>query len=31
MRFRRMAQRTSSFAELPDLTARRIVHHPPAG
>lgn len=31
MRFCRRAQRTSSYAELPDLTARRMVHHPPAG
>ena len=31
MRFRRRAQRTSSYAELPDLTARRMVHHPPSG
>ena len=30
MRFRRRSQRTSSYTELPDLTARRMIHHPPA-
>ncbi len=31
MRFLRRTKRTASYAELPDLTARRMINHPPRG